>query len=216
MKKIDENTIQVIIGQDDLDQRGITMLDLLGNQKQIEDFFYSILDEVDTEHQFRKNDSVTFQALPTPEGLELLISKNNGKNASLNDELSQMISQQLKGHDGDVEDKTADSNSDMLQNDKNNKLSFVVRFHSFEDFLALASILNSDGINSDLYVIDHNYILIIENNDYDITSTDQVLDYKAICSEYGTVTDDMPALVREHGKVIMTGSAIQTAQHYFK
>ena len=66
-KRLDENTIQVIIDQDDLDERGITMLDLLGNQRQIEDFFYSILSEVDTEHEFKKNDSVTFQALNNTE-----------------------------------------------------------------------------------------------------------------------------------------------------
>ena len=59
MERINENTIRVLIGNDDLSARGITVLDLLGNHQQIESFFYSILEEVDTEHQFQDNDSVT-------------------------------------------------------------------------------------------------------------------------------------------------------------
>lgn len=77
MERINENTIRVLIGNDDLQARGITVLDLLGNHKQIENFFYSVLEEVDTDHQFQDTDSVTFQVLPTRNGLELFISKNN-------------------------------------------------------------------------------------------------------------------------------------------
>ena len=75
MEKINENTIKVSLENDDLTERGITVLDLLGNQKEIESFFYSILDEVDTEHEFRETDAVTFQLIPNLNGLELFITK---------------------------------------------------------------------------------------------------------------------------------------------
>ena len=39
MERINANTIRVMLGNDDLAQRGITVLDLLGNHKQIESFF---------------------------------------------------------------------------------------------------------------------------------------------------------------------------------
>ena len=55
MERINANTIRVMLGNDDLAQRGITVLDLLGNHKQIESFFYSILDEVDKDHTFATN-----------------------------------------------------------------------------------------------------------------------------------------------------------------
>ncbi len=77
MERINANTIRVMLGNDDLAQRGITVLDLLGNHKQIESFFYSILDEVDKDHTFATNEAVTFQVMPSQSGLELLISKNN-------------------------------------------------------------------------------------------------------------------------------------------
>ena len=77
MEHINENTIRVNIENTDLEERGITFLDLLGNQRQIENFFYSILEEVDIHEEFQETDSVTFQVVPKKNGLELYISKGN-------------------------------------------------------------------------------------------------------------------------------------------
>ena len=75
VEHVSENMIRVVLGSHDLEERGVTMLDLLGNRKQIEAFFYSILDEVDTDHTFTLDQTVTFQVVPKNNGLELLISK---------------------------------------------------------------------------------------------------------------------------------------------
>ena len=80
MEHINENTIRVLIENADLEERGITFLDLLGNHKQIESFFYSILEEVDVDEQFHESDAITFQVLPNGNGLELFISKGGGLN----------------------------------------------------------------------------------------------------------------------------------------
>lgn len=81
MEKVNENTIRVLLGTKDLTDRGITVLDLLGNQKEIENFFFSILEEVDKDHEFRDNDAVTFQLIPNQNGLELFITKVDPKKA---------------------------------------------------------------------------------------------------------------------------------------
>ena len=44
MEKINDNTIRVLLENEDLTERGITVLDLLGNQSEIESFFFSIMD----------------------------------------------------------------------------------------------------------------------------------------------------------------------------
>lgn len=89
MEKINDNTIRVLLENEDLTERGITVLDLLGNQSEIESFFFSILDEVDKDHEFRSNEAVTFQLMPNRNGLELLITKSNsgqgGKDARTGD-----------------------------------------------------------------------------------------------------------------------------------
>src|SRR5690625_1935692 len=75
IEHINEDTIRVTIENADLEERGITFLDLLGNQKQIEKFFYSILEEVDIDEEFKESEAVTFQVMPNNNGLELFISK---------------------------------------------------------------------------------------------------------------------------------------------
>lgn len=74
-EKINENTMRVSLEKSDLEERGISLLDLIGNQQDVEEFFHSILDEVDTEHEFRDNGAVTFQLVPNGEGVELFITK---------------------------------------------------------------------------------------------------------------------------------------------
>lgn len=38
MEKINENTMRVTLGKEDLAERGISILDLIGNQHDVEDF----------------------------------------------------------------------------------------------------------------------------------------------------------------------------------
>ena len=101
MEHINENTIRVLIKSEDLAARGITFLDLLGNHNEIENFFYSILEEVDIDEEFKGSEAVTFQVLPKGDGLELFISKNLPPEGmenfdEMNDEANEDITDMLK------------------------------------------------------------------------------------------------------------------------
>lgn len=95
--RISENTIRVTMDADELKERGITMLDLLGNKSQIQHFFYQILSEVDTDHTFAKGDPVTFQVMPSSSGLELLISKVPDSDEDVSDNPNDQLRDLLKG-----------------------------------------------------------------------------------------------------------------------
>ncbi|WP_251547050.1 adaptor protein MecA [Limosilactobacillus caecicola] len=218
-KRLDENTIQVIIDQNDLDERGITMLDLIGNQNQIEDFFYSILAEVDTDHQFKKNDSVTFQALPIKDGLELIISKNVRPQSSTSEvsQISQLIADQLKEHDHDQQAVTNNvTNPTESEDTATDAASFVVRFADFEDFIQLSGVLNDDELTSDLYLLNGHYYLMVQRVDNEFYTADSTLNERAIAAEYGDLVEMAPAVLQEHAKLIMSQSALDTAKYYFK
>jgi adapter protein MecA 1/2 len=117
MERLNDDTIRVVVTNDDLAERSISVIDLLGNQEEIESFFYSILEEVDTNHDFENNEAVTFQVLPNRNGLELFISKNLGDNSAMdgvlnsmfgsrdggetNDDVSDALLEQLLDNDGD-------------------------------------------------------------------------------------------------------------------
>lgn len=87
IEHINEDTIRVKIDNEDLLERGVTFLDLLGNQQQIEQFFHSILDEVDIDDSFKDSDALTFQVMPKNNGMELFITKG----AQMTDDLIEYL-----------------------------------------------------------------------------------------------------------------------------
>ncbi|QBO35267.1 adaptor protein MecA [Periweissella cryptocerci] len=103
-ERINENTIRVSLGREDLEERGISIIDLISKQDNIEAFFYDILEEVDTDHDFEENEQVTFQVMPNRGGLELFISKN--VNTDSFEEMFQMGEQ--ANHDEVADDVPAD------------------------------------------------------------------------------------------------------------
>lgn len=231
MEHINENTIRVLLGSDDLSARGITVLDLLGNHKQIQDFFYSILDEVDTDHEFRDNDAVTFQVLPTRTGLELFISKADPNDAeasgnSNNAAISKYIKREMTAKDQPVNDQEmmnfthrAGEGSSIASQEpiaNQTQLTRVAKFDDFEDLLQATSQLDTpDLVASDLYQMDGHYYLVLTFFNDGSLSTDAVDDVMAVISEYtdsSAVTED---LLGEHGKLLMQHAALERLKYYF-
>lgn len=220
MERINENTIRVLIGNDDLDKRGITVLDLLGNHKQIESFFYSILEEVDKDHQFQNNDAVTFQVLPNQNGLELFISKDvdmsdedepllgSGDGRGKHDQVSKYIDEHR------VDDKPQ---NDKKTNDEfgHQKRTVILEFDDLNDFIELSKALRLENGTSDLFLYEGRYFLklqLFSNDPVDMIVSDEV----AIANEYGkktTVTEDV---LNEYGQQIMENSALELSRYYFK
>ena len=224
MERINENTIRVLIGNDDLDKRGITVLDLLGNHKQIESFFYSILEEVDKDHQFQNNDAVTFQVLPNQNGLELFISKDvdmsdndmfdAGDSDSDHLEKRDRVSKYIAEH--------ADNNkpqpvSDKKTNDEfgHQKRTVILEFDQLDDFVSLAKALRLENGTSDLYLYEGKYYLKLElfsNDPVDMVVSDEV----AIANEHGKKTAVTEEVLNEYGQQLMENSALELSRYYFK
>lgn len=228
MERINENTIRVLISNDDLDARGITILDLLGDHQQIEDFFYSILQEVDTDHQFADNDSVTFQVMPTGNGLELFISKNSADekvNNENNEEIAHYIKQNIiKARKTSASDPVTDGSDrqtkiDAAQPANNNQQQGknwqVVVFSSFEDLIDYARLQEDTDLVSELYKYNHHYFLALRYVQ-PVDSENSIKDKLALAYEYGNPTATTVDFLTEHAKKIMSGSALETIRHYFK
>lgn len=232
MERINENTIRVLIENADLEARGISFLDLLGNHKQIESFFYSILEEVDIDEQFQETDAVTFQVLPNRNGLELFISKNllNGEDSEL-PELSELINQDSFGDfvksqmgerdvlvKGDALDKASDSDIEVELDTASPFIEAVVRFASFEDLIGLAKVASFNHVLSNVYQLagDPDVFFLHLSFLMEELTENQVNEDLAIALEYGTLSNVTPEVLAEYGKVIMEQSALEQINHYFK
>lgn len=239
MERINDDTIRVTISSDDLNERGVTFLDLLDNHKEIESFFYSVLEEVDTDHQFASNDAVTFQVLPNRNGLELYISKNptdgmeeaiksvSKDNAPSNgemDEVSDFLKRKLAETDSndknnDDSSYTSDGNPADLNgyaNGVGSTQKSVIELEDFESLPNIAELIKTNsGIESVLYRYHDIYYLELtfftsEN------SPETIKNDLAIAYEYGNSTIVSSEVLREHGEVVMDGAALELAKRYFK
>lgn len=234
MERINENTIRVVIENEDLEERGITFLDLLGNQKQIESFFYSILEEVDVEEQFQETEAVTFQVLPNRNGIELFISKNMmiGDEANLPD-LSDLLDEEQFGeffknqldsgkaliveNNFDNETKEDETPETAAYVGENLTSDYVVRFNQFEDLIELAKSYQFDFVQSYLYSMakDKSVYYLHLMFPTDEMTPEQINDDLALILEYATMSTVTPEVLSEYGQLIMERSAIEQTNHYF-
>ena len=217
MENINENTIRVLIENSDLEERGITFLDLLGNQKQIESFFYSILEEVDVDNQFHESDAITFQVLPNGNGLELFISRGmngdedyeNVNGSSQLEHVVDYIKKQTKNFN-EREKKASDMDEDDMA-----PVEVVFKFQSFDDFLELAKRMFLESGISSLYYYDKHYYLAVVYFIDEMTETN--LDNEILKAlEFAEESDIATEVLSEYGKLVIQDNALEVARHYFK
>lgn len=223
MERINEDTIRVEIDNSDLEERGIKFLDLLGNRKQIENFFYSILEEVDIDEQFHESDAITFQVLPKGNGLELFISKEGPSADNLDlsdaenfskDEITQYIQDRITSDNQNLD--TDMDEIDMYLSDPSNQTEeLVVVFDDFEDLISLSKILYLNNSVSNVYYYNDRYYLEI----LIFTEEAQIFNMEretALVLEFARKTNITSGVLGEYGKPIIERSALETLRYFFK
>lgn len=210
VEHVNENMIRVTLESHDLKERGVTVLDLLGNRKQIESFFYNILEEVDTTHTFVKDQTVTFQVIPSHKGLELLITKVPDQKQEDNEEDHDL----LQALDVVANPAETDSSNDDLVNLDDPVKTIMFSFSEFEDFVELSKALRVNSVISNLYQLQGQYYLEL------IIYTDQlrsvsVADIIALAKEYGQLANLSEPMLSEYGHLVMEQSALELTRYYF-
>ena len=200
--RISENTIRVTMDADELKERGITMLDLLGNKSQIQHFFYQILSEVDTDHTFAKGDPVTFQVMPSSSGLELLISKVPDSDDDSSNNPNDQLRDLLKGLGaGDDDQRKTEINDDREKLVSDNRRVF--KLDSIDLVAALADALKVEGLASSLYTYHHEYYLdlaYLDDNYVELKPEDTWV----IANEYGTgMTEKQFQRIKKNAKCLI-------------
>ena len=231
---INNNTIRVRIGKQELANRGLKVLDLLGDKNKIQHFFYSILDEIDTDHSFSQDAPVTFQVMPNNGGLDLLITKvtekdrnnlaqlfdndftdNNKKN---NDARKSFLDLEPEDEETDKDESNEPADSSQPKVKKQFWKLQKKQAYSFTDLdqvTELAESLKANDLFSSLYFEQGKFYLelIFTSQDY---SEIKPADAWAIANEYGikVKTSEM-ARVRTNGKCLLTNDALDQLRHYF-
>ncbi|WEV37511.1 adaptor protein MecA [Lactobacillus sp. ESL0677] len=234
---INENTIRVRIDKNELANRGLKVLDLLGDRDKIQHFFYSILDEVDTDHSFSQDAPVTFQVMPNNGGLDLLISKVTDKDR---DHLTQMFggntdsqqepddprktfidldSDEEPNDDETEEPPVSSSQGDAQSQSKKPFWKFQKKqaysFNDLDPLTELADNLRASDLSSSLYFERGEFYLELTFNNENYAEI-KPADAWAIANEYGIkVKASEMARVRTTGKCLIACDALGHLRQYF-
>lgn len=233
MERINDNTIRVMIENNDLKDRGISIMELLGNHDKIESFFYSILSEVDVDHDFSEDDQVTFQILPNRNGLELFISRLDEDN-QVGDIINNLMSY-AKNKSEDIDDISDERRTALQQFDDGREVKSVlgsqtktavsadnvpvdnlltVKLPSFEAIIPISHLMNRLDVATDLYRYNTDFYLTLHYAQ-DGLSHDMIKDQKAMIIEYADESIVQNDVLREHGELVMNRDALSQIKKLF-
>ena len=218
MERINDDTILVRIENEDLQERGTSVSELLANPTEIEEFFHSILVEMDVIDQFEDSEGMSFQVMPNPEGIELYVTKYVEKKDTEADSerfvrnLVDTIQHSLGHRMG--KPKKEKKVEDPVEKEKTlEPLDCTVFFDSFEDFVQLAKMYPYNVQQSSLYRYSNYYFLHVYQ---EVFGGEDFTADLALLREFGEFSRVSWEVVQEYGEVMIKDKAIETAKKYFK
>lgn len=218
MERINDDTILVRIENEDLQERGTSVSELLANPTEIEEFFHSILVEMDVIDQFEDSEGMSFQVMPNPEGIELYVTKYvEKKDIEADSErfvrnLVDTIQHSL-GHRMGKPKKEKKVEEPVEKEKTLEPLDCTVFFDSFEDFIQLAKMYPYNVQKSSLYRYSNYYFLHVYQ---DVIGEEDFTADLALLREFGEFSRVSWEVVQEYGEVMIKEKAIETAKKYFK
>ena len=86
MKQISETTLKITISMDDLEEHGMELKDFLIPQEKTEEFFYTIMDELDLPDNFKDTGMLSFRVTPRKDQIDVFVTKSDlNKDLNLED-----------------------------------------------------------------------------------------------------------------------------------
>ncbi len=218
MERINDDTILVRIENEDLLERGTSVPELLANPGEIEEFFHSILVEMDVIDQFEDSEGMSFQVMPNPEGIELYVTKYVEKKdieadserfvRNLVDTIQHSLGHRIGKPKKEKKVETPVEKETTLE-----PLDCTVFFDSFEDFVQLAKMYPYNVQQSSLYRYSNYYFLHVYQ---EVFGGEDFTADLALLREFGEFSRVSWEVVQEYGEVMIKEKAIETAKKYFK
>ena len=135
IERVDETTVKLFITYSDIEARGFSREDLWTNRKRGEEFFWSMMDEINQEEEFVVEGPLWIQVHAFEKGVEVLISKSKNDEAmdeamnmsddDANDQFDQQLNELLAASALDKDQKADDMFEQRANNKSTNKSDTV-------------------------------------------------------------------------------------------
>lgn len=77
MKQISDTTLKITISINDLEERGMQLSDFIVPQERTEEFFYTVLDELDLPEQFRRGGLMSFRIATKSDRVDIFVTQTD-------------------------------------------------------------------------------------------------------------------------------------------
>lgn len=217
IERVNESTLKFYLTYTDIEARGFKRDDLWTSRKKGEEFFWSVMEEVNEEEDFFFDGPLWIQVHAFDKGIEVVVTK------SKNDDL------QLPEDDSDlnIDEKVNDFINNSMHSDselrdllkraseESTEQFFIVHFDDLEDLIQF-SYHNYEDVDIEdlLYMYEGKYYYYVEFDDH--MSEDAIHSYIAHILEYADETQMSHEQLDEYGKIVMSHNVKRQVKQYFK
>ena len=241
MKQISDSTIKITIQLEDLEEHGMEIADFLVPQEKTEEFFYTILDELEMPDSFLDSGMLSFRVTPKPDKLDVFVTRSKiDKNLNFEDlgnlpdidELSQMSPDEfLKTLEKNIFEKSkddleavksleaveadqeasVDSSEEKEEENLDRYVYYILSFTDLRSAVSFAKTVDYPIDLSELYKYDSAYYLTIL---VDLEEQPELYPAWLLAKmrEFAEDTDITRAVLQEHGRLLLVTEAIQQLQ----
>jgi len=215
IERVNESTIKFFMTYADIEKRGFDRDELWMNRKRGEEFFWSVMDEVNVEHGegFGMEGPLWIQVHAYDRGIEVVVSKSqNGE------EDYSMDQSNMNVNNNDIESflDNAIDESDSNRKSKVAEQFALVKFDDFETLIEYAHQVDQDEtVYEDLLYVyndEYYYQVIFDNR----LSKVEIEGIEASLTEYSSPSDVAPALIEEYGQIIMSHNVRRQVRRFFQ
>ncbi|MGT2827153.1 adaptor protein MecA [Streptococcus himalayensis] len=241
MKQISDTTVKITIRLEDLEERGMEMADFLVPQEKTEEFFYTILDELEMPESFLESGMLSFRVTPKPDRLDIFVTKSAlDKNLDFNnltdlpdmEEMAQMtpdefiktlektILEKSKEDEeavtsleqAEVADEEAEQAVFAEEEESQEKyIYYILEFPTLQETIQFTKTIDYPVDTSELYKMENRYYLTVL---VDVEGQSQLYPAWLLAKmrEHGEDTVTTRAVLQEHGHLLLVTDAVPQLQ----
>lgn len=230
IERIDDTTIKLFITYKDIEARGFKREDLWTNRKRGEEFFWSMMEEVNQEEDFVVEGPLWIQVHAFEKGVEVTISKSKNEELmqmseedsaidEFDSQLNDLLAQSLKAQS--AESSEEEEIESQIQSQRQSRMkavasnTLIFKFDGLEALIAYAYQNNQKLTQYEdlLYLLNNEYYYMV-HCDSDVTET-EIHDFYSQVLEFAAPTDKTELYLNDYGKIVMSHNVIEQVKRYF-
>ena len=232
IERVDDTTVKLFITYGDIEARGFSREDLWTNRKRGEEFFWSMMDEINEEEDFVVEGPLWIQVHAFEKGVEVTISKSkneeamnmsdNHANEQFEEQVNELLANTLEQEES-IEDlfeqraqqKQAHKSKRKSSQQRSSLRTIIVKFEDLEEVIHYAyhHNLSTDEFEDLLYMSDSHYYYAIH---FDSTvSQETINDSYSQLLEFAYPSDKTEVYLNDYAKIIMSHNVTSQVRRYF-